>query len=164
MEQIMILNRDNSRREKHLWMEIKFNHMQDKTKFFFTKAAFYTYPFVWIREQVPKQAVDISYKVSRKDPKPMNILAKDHPKSGSFQQVPARGHDNKNRQETRWIWLGHLLKETRTTLSEKKVLALFGNTGRKTENEKSYGHLEADHGSVNKEQKTNWGYLEASKW
>lgn len=50
-------------------MEIKLNHMQDKTKFFFfTKAAFYTYPFVWIREQVPKQAVDISYKVSRKDP------------------------------------------------------------------------------------------------
>lgn len=35
MEQIMILNRDNSRREKHLWMEIKLNHMQDKTKFFF---------------------------------------------------------------------------------------------------------------------------------
>lgn len=35
MEQIMILNRDNSRREKHLWLEIKLNHMQDKTIFFF---------------------------------------------------------------------------------------------------------------------------------
>lgn len=76
------------------------SHAGQNLIFFFTKAAFYTYPFVWIREQVPKQAVDISYKVSRKDPKPMNILAKDHPKSGSFQQVPARGHDNKNRQET----------------------------------------------------------------
>lgn len=77
------------------------SHAGQNLIFFFKKAAFYTYPFVWIREQVPKQAVDISYKVSRKDPKPMNILAKDHPKSGSFQQVPARGHDNKNRQKTR---------------------------------------------------------------
>lgn len=106
--------------------QVKSHAGQNWIFFFFTKAAFYTYPFVWIREQVPKQAVDISYKVSRKDPKPMNILAKDHPKSGSFQQVPARGHDNKNRQETRWNWLGHLLKDTRTTLPEKKVLALFG--------------------------------------
>lgn len=56
---------------------------------------------------MPKQAVDISFNVSKKDPK--NILAKDHPKSGPFQQVPAKGHGHNNHQE---------IKETRTALSK----------------------------------------------
>lgn len=87
-----------------------------------------TYPFVWIREQVPKQAVDISYKVSRKDPihRSLGIYwPKTIPNQDLFNRCQQEDMSTKLARRL-WNWIGHLLKETRSTLSEKKVLALFG--------------------------------------
>lgn len=127
MEQIMILNRDNSRREKHLWMEIKLNHMQDKTKFFFLQKL-HSIPILLYGSEsrcLNKPSTFHTKSLGR-------ILSlwiywpKTIPNQDLFNRCQQEDITTKNRQKTRWNWLGHLLKETRTTLSEKKVLALFG--------------------------------------
>lgn len=73
---------------------------------------------------MPKQAVDISYKVAKKDPKPKNTY---WPNTISNQDL-----FNSCQQEDmatiitrrRWSLLGKVLRETRSTLS-RKALALF---------------------------------------
>lgn len=89
---------------------------------------------------MPKQAVDIFYKVSKKDPKPKNTY---WPNTISNQDL-----FNSCQQEDmatiitrrRWNWLGHVLRETRSALS-RKALALSGHQKEngKQEDPKSLG-------------------------
>lgn len=89
---------------------------------------------------MPKQAVDTSYKVSKKDPKPKNTY---WPNTISNQDL-----FNSCQQEDmatiitrrRWSLLGKVLRETRSTLS-RKALALSGHQKEngKREDPKSLG-------------------------
>lgn len=58
-----------------------------------------------------------------------------------------------------WNWFGYLFKEIWIILLEKKVLVFFGNIGRKMENEKFYGYLGVDYGSVNKRIEDKLGLI-----